>query len=101
MTPEIRTLVYLATTFGDIAEPLVNYGSIISGTVILITVFVKAYKNLVFTKQTIEIGMKTLRRGSSFLVNGQHRLMMVRDSYSILETQPLPDCEENPDPDPE
>lgn len=72
-----------------------NYLTLTSGVVILITVFVKAYKNLVFTKQTIEIGMKTLRRGSTFIVNGQHRLMMVRDSYTLLDNQVIDD---SPDP---
>lgn len=86
LTPEIRTWVYLATTVADIAVPLLNYGMISLGAFILIVVFVKAYKNIVFTKQTIEIGMKTIRRGSTFIVNGQHRLMIVRDSYTLLNT---------------
>lgn len=86
LTPEIRTWVYLATTVADLAVPILNYGMISLGAFILIVVFVKAYKNIVFTKQTIEIGMKTIRRGSTFIVNGQHRLMIVRDSYTLLNT---------------
>lgn len=86
LTPEIRTWIYLAINVGEIGEPLLNYGMIVTGLVILIAIFVKAYKNVVFTKENIEIGMKTLRRRSSFMVNGHNRLMIVRDSYTLLNT---------------
>lgn len=74
---------------------MLTYGLIIFGSLSITFVFIKAYKNVVFTQETIEMGKRTIRRGSSFIVNGQHRLMIVRDSYSLLsqvspeETQSL------------
>lgn len=69
LTPPIRRWIYLATTFCDIASPLVTYGCIFLGSCIVVAVIVNGYKSLIFTKETIEIGMKNLRRHSSFVKN--------------------------------
>ncbi|XP_030753004.1 lysosome membrane protein 2-like [Sitophilus oryzae] len=64
LTPPIRRWLYVATTFADVACPLMTYGFIIFGSCLIIAVFVNAYKSIMFTKKTIQIGMKNLRRGS-------------------------------------
>lgn len=84
MTPTIHRWVYLSTTVADIVAPVLTYGLIITGVIILVSVFVQAYKNIVFTRENIERGKQKFRRGSNFIVNGQHRLMIVRDSYTLL-----------------
>ncbi|XP_035719198.1 scavenger receptor class B member 1-like [Vespa mandarinia] len=84
LTPSIRRWVYLATTFADIAVPCVSYGLILVGLITIIVVFVKAYNNVVFTHEAIELGKRTIRRGSSFLVNQQHRLLVNKDSNYVL-----------------
>lgn len=84
LTPSIRRWIYLATTFADIAVPCVTYGMILVGLTIIATVFVKAYNSPVLAHEAIELGKRTIRRGSSFLINGQHRLMAGRESYVLL-----------------
>jgi hypothetical protein len=74
----------LATSVAEVSASVVAYGSIVFGVLILVGVFIKTYKNVVFTKETLERGKKTLRRGSSFIISGQHRLLIIRDSYSLL-----------------
>ncbi|GLH06644.1 Protein peste [Gryllus bimaculatus] len=96
LTPPIKRLIYLATNVADVAGPLFSYGCIVFGSSILIFIFVKAYKNVVFTRENLERGRETLRRGSSFIINGQHRLLIVRDSYSLLSNELL---SQDPDPD--
>jgi len=63
---------------------------IVGGAFAMIYVFVCAYKNFVFatdpTIEILEMGRRSLRRGSSLLVNGQHRIMAHRDSYHLLKT---------------
>lgn len=89
LTPPIRRLIYLATTFADIAVPCLTYGMILVGLTIIIIVLVKANKNSpVLTHEAIELGKRTIRRGSSFLINGQHRLMS-RDSYILLSNNDI------------
>ncbi|CAG9834212.1 unnamed protein product [Diabrotica balteata] len=86
LTPSIRRWVYLATTFADVACPLMTYGFIFIGTCIILGVFVNAYKSLVFTKETIEIGMKKLqRRSSAYLYNSSNRFINRRDTYTLLK----------------
>lgn len=100
LTPSIQHWVYLATTVAEVIAPIFEYGSIALGILILVGVFIKAYKNVVFTKEALEKGKETLRRGSSFIVNGQHRLLIIRDSYSLLNnvnTDPDPDADVNED----
>ncbi|XP_076163294.1 scavenger receptor class B member debris buster [Ptiloglossa arizonensis] len=84
LTPSIRRWIYLATTFSDIAVPCTSYGLILVGIIIIITVSAKVYNNAVFTHEAIELGKRTIRRGSTLLVNGQHRLLATRDSYVLL-----------------
>ncbi|XP_046980078.1 scavenger receptor class B member 1 [Schistocerca americana] len=96
LTPPIKRWIFLATTVADIAVPILNYGCIVAGLAVLAFMFVRTYKNVVFTKETLERGKKTLRRGSSFIVNGQHRLLILRDSYTLLNnisTDPDPEAE--------
>nr|CAD7197427.1 unnamed protein product [Timema douglasi] len=96
LTPSIRRWVYAATTVADTAVPFVNYGCIVVGSLVLVVMFVRAYKNVVFTRETLERGKETLRRGSSFIINGQHRLLIIRDSYTLLNnisTEPDPDAD--------
>lgn len=77
LTPVIRRWIYLGTTFSDIASPLVTYGCIFLGSCIIVAAIVNGYKSLVFTKETIEIGMKNLRRHSNFMKQYSH--------YSLLD----------------
>ncbi|XP_012230409.1 scavenger receptor class B member 1 [Linepithema humile] len=84
LTPAMRRWIYLATTFANIAVPCFSYGMILVGLTAIITVFVKAYNSPVLAHEAIELGKRTIRRGSSFLINGQHRLMVGRDSYILL-----------------
>jgi hypothetical protein len=84
----------LATTVAEAAASVFGYGSIVLGILILVGVFIKAYKNILFTREALEKGKETLRRGSSFIVSGQHRLLIIRDSYTLLN-------DVNTDPDPE
>ncbi|XP_063219535.1 scavenger receptor class B member 1 isoform X1 [Bacillus rossius redtenbacheri] len=98
LTPSIRRLVYIATTLAETAVPIINYTCIVVGSLMLTVTFVRAYKNVVFTRETLERGKKTLRRGSSFIINGQHRLLIIRDSYTLLNNI---SSEPDPDPDPE
>ncbi|XP_029672759.1 scavenger receptor class B member 1 [Formica exsecta] len=92
LTPPIRRWIYLATTFADIAVPCITYGMILVGLTIIITVFVKIYKSPVLAHEAIELGKRTIRRGSSFLITGQHRLLAGRDSYILLNND---DFDEN------
>lgn len=84
LTPTIRRLIFLSTTFVDIVVPCFTYGLILAGLLTIVTVFVKAYNSPVLAHEAIELGKRTIRRGSSFLINGQHRLMAGRDSYVLL-----------------
>lgn len=97
LTPSIHRWIYLATTVAETAVPVCTYGAIALGLTLLAGVFVKSYRKVVFTRETLEKGKEKLRRGSSFLVNGQHRLLILRDSYSLLNTTP----EDGPDMDPD
>lgn len=103
LTPSIKRWVYLATTFSDVAVPLFTYGCICTGASILLFIFVKAYKDILFSDPRIEKGkeritreLRELRRGSSFLINGQPRLLILRDSYTLLDN-----INGDPDPDPD
>lgn len=82
--------MYLGTVFAPNAAPIMAYGFIVTGAFMLIFVFVRAYKNFVFTTdptiEILEMGRRSIRRGSSFLVQHQQRLLMQRDSYVLLKT---------------
>ncbi|RZF33843.1 hypothetical protein LSTR_LSTR008966 [Laodelphax striatellus] len=87
LTPTIHRWVYLSTTVADRLGPSINYSLILTGIIILVTSFIRAYKDLVFTTENIEMGKRQIRRGSNFIVNGghgQHKIMIIRDSYALL-----------------
>ena len=94
LTPPIRRWIYLGTVFAPIAVPLLSYGMIVFGIFTLIYVFVRAYKNFVFTTDPaigvgdswIEMGRRSLRRSSQIIMNGPHTMMMHRDHYHLLRT---------------
>lgn len=90
LTPPIRRWIYLGTVFAPRAIPLLSYGMIVGGAFTIIFVFVRAYKNFVFatdpTVELLEMGRRQLRRGSSLLINGQHRILAHRDSYHLLKS---------------
>lgn len=90
LTPPIRRWIYLGTVFAPRAIPLIAYGMIVGGAFTIIFVFIQAYKNFVFatdpTVELLEMGRRSLRRGSSLLINGQHRILAHRDSYHLLKS---------------
>lgn len=91
LTPEIRRWLYLGTVFAPTAIPIISYGMIISGIASLIFIFVRAYQRFIFqsdpTTEILEMGRRTLRRGSSFIMHHQ-RFMMQRESYTLLRSNP-------------
>lgn len=92
--------MYLATVLPEWAVPLGAFASMAFGSFLLIVVFLRAYRKVVFTKENFERGKRTIRRGSSFIINGQHRLLIIRDSYTLLQNQPVI-AESSLDPDPD
>jgi len=110
LTPEIHRWVYMATTGAHYVVPSVEYGFIGIGALILISVFVRTYKDVVFTRENLERGMEELRTGSSLLVSASHhRLHSVREQYALLRSissnssgpdQPVPSVVPVPDPEP-
>ncbi|XP_032674774.1 scavenger receptor class B member 1 [Odontomachus brunneus] len=93
LPPVIRRLIFLSTSFVDIVVPCFTYGLILVGLTTIVVVFVKVYNSPVLAHEAIELGKRTIRRSSSFLINGQHRLMAGRDSYVLLSN----DIDENQD----
>lgn len=89
LTPEIRRWIYLGTVFAPTAIPLISYALIISGAFIIIFIFIRAYQNFVFATdpsiEILEMGRRSIRRGSSILIHNQHRLLNPRDSYTLLK----------------
>lgn len=89
LPPNIRRWIYVATVFAPNAVPIISYGMIVSSAFMLIFVFVRSYKNFVFqtdpTIEILEMGRRSLRRGSSFLSQSQHRILAHRDSYILLK----------------
>uniref|UniRef100_A0A1A9W4M7 Scavenger receptor class B member 1 n=1 Tax=Glossina brevipalpis TaxID=37001 RepID=A0A1A9W4M7_9MUSC len=88
LTPVIRRWIYLATVFAPTLIPILSYLMILGGVFAIMYTFVRVYQNYVFardpTLEILEIGRRSLRRGSSFIVQHQHKLMH-RDSYSLLK----------------
>ncbi|XP_014255166.1 scavenger receptor class B member 1 isoform X2 [Cimex lectularius] len=80
--------IYLSTTLAEWLVPLCSYVTVAFGALILVGVFIRTYRSMVFTKENVELGKSKLRRGSSFFVNGQHKLLILRDSYTLLRNQP-------------
>lgn len=78
LTTPIYRWIYLATVVGPIAGPVLTYSMVIIGLSVLSLVFLKAYKNLVIGQKSIEIieiGRETLRRSSTVIINGSHRML--------------------------
>ncbi|XP_046743031.1 scavenger receptor class B member 1 isoform X1 [Diprion similis] len=94
LTPPIRRWMYLSTTFMDVAAPCFAYGLILLGFAILTTVIVKTYKSVRFAREIVELSRRTEKKGSYLIVNGQHRLIIARDSYLCLNER----YRENVDP---
>ncbi|CAK1546487.1 unnamed protein product [Leptosia nina] len=88
VTTPIWRLIYLATAFGPIAAPVISYSLIVAGILLIIYVFIKAYKKFVLGQNSIEIvelGRETLRRGSTLIINGSHKLLNHKEaSYQPL-----------------
>lgn len=78
----------MGTTFGPIAAPIISYSLIAIGVGILISVFLKAYKNFVIGQNTLEIvdiGRETIRRGSTLIINSSHKILPHKEtSYQPL-----------------
>lgn len=91
--------MYLATVFAPNAVPICSYLFIVSGAFAIIFTFVRAYQNYVFardpTLEIVEMGRRSLRRGSSFIVQHHHKFMHHRESYSLLKTTTSMDDEQN------
>ncbi|XP_063632605.1 scavenger receptor class B member 1 isoform X2 [Cydia splendana] len=88
VTTPIWRWIYLATTVGPIAAPLLTYSMIVFGILTIIAVFIKAYKSFVIGQNSIEIveiGRETLRRGSMILHSTQK--MCSREPPYILLPQ--------------
>ncbi|XP_052749124.1 scavenger receptor class B member 1 [Galleria mellonella] len=92
VTTSIWRWIFLATTVGPIAAPVLSYSMIFFGLLTLFIVFVKAYKKFVIGQNSIEIvelSRETIRRGSTLIMNGSQRLLPCREtSYRLLNTIP-------------
>ncbi|XP_047513560.1 scavenger receptor class B member 1 [Pieris napi] len=87
VTTPIWRLIFLATAFGPVFAPIVSYSLIICGILLIIYVFIKAYKKFVIGQNSIEIvelGRETLRRGSTLIINGSKLLNHKETSYQPL-----------------
>lgn len=82
----------MGTVFAPKAIPLGSYALIVFGAFLIIFVFVNAYKNFVFNTdpslEILEMGRKSIRRGSSFIAHQQQRFSIHRETqnnYSLLK----------------
>uniref|UniRef100_A0A1A9UXU6 Scavenger receptor class B member 1 n=1 Tax=Glossina austeni TaxID=7395 RepID=A0A1A9UXU6_GLOAU len=89
LTPVIRRWIYLATVFAPTIIPITSYLMILGGAFAIMYTFVRVYQNYVFardpTLEILEMGRRSLRRGSGFIAQHQHKLIH-RDSYVLLKT---------------
>ncbi|XP_033160636.1 lysosome membrane protein 2 isoform X2 [Drosophila mauritiana] len=97
LTPAIKRWIYLGTVVAPSAVPIGSYLMILGGAFAIIFSFVRAYQNFMFaqdpTLEILEMGRRSLRRGSSFIAHQQHRLLVHhRDSYSLLRHGPMATC---------
>ncbi|XP_016966731.1 lysosome membrane protein 2 isoform X3 [Drosophila biarmipes] len=97
LTPAIKRWIYLGTVIAPSAVPIGSYLMILGGAFAIIFSFVRAYQNVVFardpTLEILEMGRRSLRRGSDFIAHQQHRLLIHhRDSYSLLRHGPMATC---------
>ncbi|XP_048003961.1 scavenger receptor class B member 1 isoform X2 [Leguminivora glycinivorella] len=86
VTTPIWRWIYLATTVGPIAAPLLTYSMIVFGILTILFVFIKAYKSFVIGQNSIEIveiGRETLRRGSMILHSTQ-KICLREPPYILL-----------------
>lgn len=99
LTPSIRRWIYLATVFGPTIIPIISFLMIFGGAVAIMMAFLYAYRNYVFTRdpalEILEMGRRSLRRGSSFIVQQQLKLKH-RESYTLLKTMTATlDCDQD------
>ncbi|CAH2988244.1 unnamed protein product [Chilo suppressalis] len=91
VTTPIWRWIYLATTVGPVAAPLLSYSMIILGLLVLIVMFIKAYKSFVLgqnSMEIVEIGRETLRRRSTIIIHESQRILSGREaSYKLLNPQ--------------
>ncbi|XP_030384903.1 lysosome membrane protein 2 isoform X2 [Scaptodrosophila lebanonensis] len=93
LTPAIKRWIYLATVIAPNAVPVGSYLLIAGGAFAIVFSLVRAYKSYMFardpTLEILEMGRRSLRRGSSFVAHQQHKLMLHhRDNYALLRTMP-------------
>lgn len=88
VTTPIWRWIYLATTVGPIAAPLLSYSMIFLGLLVLAIIFIRAYKSFVIgqnSMEIVEIGRETLRRGSTLIIHGSHKILTGKEaSYQPL-----------------
>ncbi|KAH8345862.1 hypothetical protein KR067_007776 [Drosophila pandora] len=97
LTPAIKRWIYLGTVIAPHAVPIGSYLMIAGGAFAIIFSFVRAYQSFMFaqdpTLEILEMGRRSLRRGSSFIAHQQHRFLLHhRDSYSLLRHGPVATC---------
>lgn len=100
VTTPIWRWIFLATTVGPIAGPILTYSMIVFGLLALIIIFVRAYKSFVLGQNSMEIveyGRETLRRGSTLIIHGSHKLLTGKEATY----QPLNASQELPTPIPD
>lgn len=96
LTPSIWRWLFLATRVGPVAVPVLTYSMIIFGATILVLLFVRAYKKMVFSPKVeiYEIGRETIRRGSTLIIQGAHKLLPDREtSYEPLDQVDTPNLD--------
>lgn len=90
VTTPIWRWIYLATTIGPVAGPILTYSMIFFGLLALVVVFVRAYKSFVIGQNSLEIveyGRETLRRGSTLIIHGSHKILTGKEAtYQPLNT---------------
>lgn len=91
LTPAIRRWIYLATVFAPTVIPIGSFFMIVGGAFAIVFIFLRAYQNYVFahdpTQEILEMGRRSLRRGSSFIAHHQPKFMH-RESYTLLKAMP-------------
>ncbi|XP_028172465.1 scavenger receptor class B member 1 [Ostrinia furnacalis] len=90
VTTPIWRWIYLATTVGPVAGPILTYSMILFGLLALAVVFLRAYKSFVIGQNSLEImeyGRETLRRGSTLIIHGSHKILSGKEAtYQPLNT---------------
>ncbi|KAH9628089.1 hypothetical protein HF086_018305 [Spodoptera exigua] len=84
--------IYLATTVGPVFAPIITASMIIFGFLTLAVIFIRAYKSLVIGQNSLEImeiGRQTIRRSSTLIISGSHKMMPHRAESAYI---PLNQC---------